>query len=168
MSWHWWWQHHTFWSRRILKGLEELTTWAYMCFKTAKSRTLVLEKVKVINKFHFTLGATQIPSVTKKPVKSLGNVFDYSMKDAAAIHATNLELAWLSMVDKTDLPGKFKAWVNQHAICQILFPILIYKVPNSTINGFQRRVSIFLQKWLSLTWRLSTLCGQQQDKALLQ
>lgn len=108
----------------------------------------MLEKVKVINKFHFTLGATQIPSVTEKPVKSLGNVFNYSMKDTAVIHATNLELAWLILVDKTDLP--------------------IYKVPNATINGFHRRVSIFLQKRLSLTWRLTALCGQQQDEALLQ
>lgn len=126
----------------------------------------MLEKLKVINKFHLTLGAIHIPSITEKPVKSLGNVFNYSMKDSAAIHATNLELAWLSMVDKTDLdrPGKFQAWVKQHAIYHILFPILIYKVPNSTINGSQRRVSIFLQKWFSLTWRMS----QQQDEALLQ
>lgn len=98
------------------KGLAELTTWAYMCSRQPKSRSVVLEKVKVINKFHFTFGANQIPSVTEKPVKSLGNVFKYSMKDAAAIHTTSLELAWLSMVDKTDLPGKFQACVNQHAI----------------------------------------------------
>ena len=64
--------------RWILKGLEELTTWARMTFKPAKSRSLVLKKGKVTTKFHFTLGSVQIPFITDKPVKSLGKVFDCS------------------------------------------------------------------------------------------
>jgi hypothetical protein len=50
--------------RWILKGLEEMTTWACMYFKPAKSRSLVLKKGKVTNKFRFTLGTTQIPSIS--------------------------------------------------------------------------------------------------------
>jgi len=104
-------------ARWILKGLEEITTWARMCFKPTKSRSLVLKKGKVSNKFRFTLGTTQVPSITEKPVKSLGKVFDCSLKDTAAICATNLELeGWLAAVDKSGLPGKFKAWIYQHGI----------------------------------------------------
>ena len=45
-------------SRWILQGLERLTTWAWMCFKLAKSRFLVLKRGKVIDQFHFPLGGT--------------------------------------------------------------------------------------------------------------
>lgn len=108
--------------RWILKGLEEMTS-----FKPAKSRSLVLKKEKVSSKFSFTLGMTQIPSITEKPVKSLGKVFGSSLKDTAAIHATNLELeGWLAAVDKSGQPSKFKAWIYQHGILpRILWPLLI-------------------------------------------
>lgn len=52
-------------SEWMLEGLEELMTWARMRFKTAKSRSLVLKKGKVTDKFHFMLGNTQIPSITE-------------------------------------------------------------------------------------------------------
>lgn len=70
----------------------------------------MLKKGKVTNRFHFTLGSTRIPSITEKPVKSLGKVFDCSLKDTAAIQTTNRELeAWLTTLDRSGLPGKFKA-----------------------------------------------------------
>lgn len=72
-------------SRWILKGLDELMTWACMSFKPAKSRSLVLKKGKVTDKFSFTLGNTQIPSIKEKPLRSLGKMFDYSLRDTAAI-----------------------------------------------------------------------------------
>ncbi|XP_038154112.1 uncharacterized protein LOC119791846 [Cyprinodon tularosa] len=146
-------------SRWILKGLEELTTWARMTFKPAKSRSLVLKRGKVINKFIFTLGGTQIPSITEKPMKSLGKVFNCSLRDTAAINATNQDLeAWLATVDKSGLPGKFKAWVYQHGILpRILWPLLVYEVPISTVEGFERRVSRFLRKWLGVPRSLSSI-----------
>ncbi|XP_067280778.1 uncharacterized protein [Pseudorasbora parva] len=154
--------------RWILKGLEEMTSWARMCFKPAKSRALVLKKGKVSNKFSFTLGKTQIPSITDKPVKSLGKVFDCSLKDTAAIHAPNIELeGWLAAVDKSGLPGKFKAWIYQHGILpRILWPLLIYEVPISTIEGFERRVSRFLRKWLGLPRSLSSIALYGQNNKL--
>ncbi|XP_053170226.1 uncharacterized protein LOC128354001 [Scomber japonicus] len=101
--------------RWILQGLEKLTTWARMRFKPEKSRSLVLKGGKVIDRFSFFLGDTQIPSVTEKPVKSLGKIFDCSLRDTASIRATNEQLdGWLKAVDKSGLPGKFKAWVYQH------------------------------------------------------
>ena len=43
-----------------------------MSFKPVKSRSLVLKKGKTFDKYHFTVGGTQIPSISEKPVKSLG------------------------------------------------------------------------------------------------
>ncbi|KAJ3610372.1 hypothetical protein NHX12_022464 [Muraenolepis orangiensis] len=67
--------------RWILKGLEELVEWARMRFKPAKSRSMVLRKGKVVDKFRFNIADTAIPSISEKPVKSLGKVFDCSLRD---------------------------------------------------------------------------------------
>lgn len=56
-----------------------------MSFKPAKSRSLVLKKGEVTDRFRFSLGAQQIPSVTEKPVKSLGKVFNCSLNDRESI-----------------------------------------------------------------------------------
>ena len=72
--------------------MERLTTWAL-----EKSRSLVLKRGKVLDRFHFDLGGTRLPSVTEKPLKSLGKTFDCSLKDAASIRATSEQLeSWLT------------------------------------------------------------------------
>jgi len=73
-------------NRWILNGLEEMITWARMTFK---SRSMVLKKGKITYKVRFTIGSTQIPSITEEPVKSLGKVFVCSLRDTASIRATN-------------------------------------------------------------------------------
>lgn len=49
---------------------QNLVTWARMSFKPAKSRSMLLNEGKVVDKFHFSL--FEILSITDKPVKSLG------------------------------------------------------------------------------------------------
>jgi len=99
-------------ARWILQGLERLMSWARMSFKPTKSRSLVLRKGKVTDKFRFRLREHQIPSVTERLVKSLGKVFNSSLNDRDPIKATSDDLeGWLRTVDKSGLPGKFKAWV---------------------------------------------------------
>ncbi|XP_028292553.1 uncharacterized protein LOC114455485 [Gouania willdenowi] len=145
--------------RWILSGLEELISWARMSFKPAKSRSLVLKKGKVTGKFSFSLGTTKIPSLTEKPGKSLGKVFNCSLRDADSTQSTNQELeTWLAAVDKSGLPGKFKAWIYQHGILpRILWPLLVYDFPISTVEGFEMRVSRFLRRWLGLPRSLSSI-----------
>ena len=102
----------------------------------AKSRSLVLKRGKMTDKFHFSLDGTQMPSLSEKPIKSLDKTFDHTFKDAASIKATNRELeAWLSPMDKLGLPGKFKAWIYQHSILpRILWSLLVYE-PNNSSRG---------------------------------
>lgn len=50
-----------------------------MSFKPAKSRSLVLKKGKVTDKLRFMLEGTTIPSISEKPVKNLGKLFDHSL-----------------------------------------------------------------------------------------
>ncbi|KAJ3601767.1 hypothetical protein NHX12_032733 [Muraenolepis orangiensis] len=128
--------------RWILKGLEELVEWARMRFKPAKSRSMV-RKGKVVDKFRFNIADTAIPSISEKPVKSLGKVFDCSLRDTTSIQSTCTELdGWLKSVDKSGLPGKLKAWVYQHGILpRILWPLLVYAVPISTVETLERRTA---------------------------
>ncbi len=104
-------------SRWIPQGLERLITWAKLSFKPSKSRSVVLKKGKVKDRFRFSISGTVMPTITGQPVKSLGKLFDSNLKDSAAIQKSNRELgAWLTKVDKFGLPGRFKARIYQHSI----------------------------------------------------
>lgn len=75
-----------------------------MSFKLYKSRVLVLKRGKVVDKLRFII--SDIISLSAKPVKSLGKLFDCSMKDTAAIHKTCGALeVWLTKIEKSGLPG---------------------------------------------------------------
>jgi len=68
-------------ARWILQGMERLMAWARMSLKPEKSRSLVLNKGKVTDKFIFRLGEHQMPSVIERPVKSLRKVFNSSLNN---------------------------------------------------------------------------------------
>ena len=102
----------------VSKGLRKLIVWGRMRFKPGKSRSLVLQKGKIKSAARFTIAGEFILTVTEKPVKSLGKWFDSSTKDQAAIKGIgggDLD-DWLRKKDKSGFPGKFKAWLYQHAI----------------------------------------------------
>ena len=144
--------------RWILQGLEKLIRWARMSFKPTKSRSMVLKRGKVVDKFRFLVDGTAIPSIAEKPVTSLGKTFDCSLRDTASIKATITKLeAWLSAVDKSGLPGRFKAWLYQHGILpRILWPLLVYEVTMSTVETLERKISSYLRRWLGLPRSLTS------------
>ncbi|KAL7841251.1 hypothetical protein SRHO_G00249420 [Serrasalmus rhombeus] len=112
-----------------------------MRFKPVKSRSMVLRKGKVLDNFCFGIAGTAIPTITEKPVKSLGKVFDSSLRDSTSIQSTCAELdGWLKSLDKSSLPGKFKAWFYQHGVLpRILWPpVLIYADPISAVETLER------------------------------
>ncbi|XP_024141063.1 uncharacterized protein LOC112154399 [Oryzias melastigma] len=145
--------------RWLLQGLERLISWARMSFKPAKSRSLVLKKGRVADNFRFTIGGTPIPTVTENPVKSLGKVFNSSLRDTIALQQTREDLTtWLVAIDKSGLPGKFKTWMYQHGVLpRLLWPLLIYEVPMSTVETLERTISQFLRRWLGLPRSLSSI-----------
>ncbi|KAK0142515.1 hypothetical protein N1851_019559 [Merluccius polli] len=62
--------------------------------------------------------------------------------------------AWLSKVDKTGLPGRFKAWIYQHSILpRILWLLLVYAVPTTPVGAL--KIS-YLRRWLGLPRSLSS------------
>lgn len=100
----------------ILKGLEKIMERVQMHFKYSQIKILGTEErkgggqVSVLHHRHSHY-------ISKKPVKNLCNVFDSSLKDSSSIQSTCAKLDdWLKSVDKSGLPGKFKAWVYQDGI----------------------------------------------------
>ena len=61
------------------------------------------------DKFQFNIAGTTIPTITEQPVKSLGKVFDITLRDTTSIQSTCSELdGWLKSVDKFGLSGKLQ------------------------------------------------------------
>ena len=70
---------------------------------------------------------------------------------------------WLKSVDKSGLPGKFKAWVYQHSILpRILWPLLVVV----TVEILERSVSNHLRRWLGLPKSLSNIALYRNSNKL--
>ena len=103
--------------RWLLSGLERQIKWARMNFKPTKCRSVVIKNGKVIDKFRFMIEGRVIPSLSEKPVKSLGKSFYSSLKDTPAIDEARRDFElWMKRLDTSGLPGRFKAWLYHHAV----------------------------------------------------
>ncbi|KAJ3580728.1 hypothetical protein NHX12_034216 [Muraenolepis orangiensis] len=144
------------------RGLEELVEWARMRFKPAKSRSMVLRKGKVVDKFRFNIADTAIPSISEKPVKSLGNVFDCSLRDTTSIQLTCTELdGWLKSVDKS--LDKLYNFAECAGLQLILGLNALHRNPDNSWNSSS---SLSLLKYsagkkYNISWELGN--GEQPD-----
>ena len=54
-------------------------------------------------------------------------------------------------IDKTGLPGKFKAWIYQHGLLpRIAWPLLLYEITVTTVEKLERTINKHLRKWLGV------------------
>lgn len=145
--------------RWILKPLEKVVEWAWMRFRPAKLRSMVLRKGRVEDKIRFNIAGAAIPTIIEQLVKNLVKVFDSTLRDTTSFQSTCSVLdGWLKSLDKYGLPGKFKAWIYQHGILpRILWPLLVYTVPITTVESLERKVSSHLRRWLGLPKSLSSI-----------
>lgn len=52
---------------------------------------------------------------------------------------------------------RFKWWIYQHDILsKIIWPLLVYEVPITSVELMERKVSSYLRRWLGLPRSLST------------
>merc|ERR1712237_256967 len=124
-------------ARKILTRLQQVIEWAGMKFKPQKSRSLSLHKGKVKPEVSFSVAGEAIPTVSQQPVKSLGRMYDASLKDTGRARETrdNTKSA-LEKNDKCALQGKFKVWIFQHVLLpKLLWLLLIYDICTSTVEG---------------------------------
>ena len=136
--------------------LEKLIVWVRMKFKPAKLRLFVMKRMA--DNFRFSLSSTMIPTLSECPVKTLGKIFNITLSDTNAVWALvgDLEL-WLARVDKSGLPGHFKAWVYQHAVLpRILWLLFVYDSPMTIVEDMERKINRYLWRWLGFPRSLSS------------
>jgi len=105
----------------MLTALTDVASWARMKFKAVKSRSLIIKKGKTTDRFVLRVQNEEITSITKNPIKSLGKWFDASLADKDNVKKLENQVEdGLKKIDRNNLPGKFKAWLYQHALLPML------------------------------------------------
>lgn len=70
-------------------------------------------------------------------------------------------------MDKSGLPGRFRAWVHQHVILpMILWLLKVYELPLTTAECMEKRISSYLQKWLGLPHSLCSVAHYGSSNTL--
>ena len=156
-------------TRKLLSLMDELITWCRMKFKPPKSRSLSLRKGKLDQNINFEIGGQRIPTVSEKPVKSLGRWYDESLKDTNQVKETSKTLEeGLHKIDHCPLQGKYKVWCLQHVfIPMLLWPLLVYEFATSAVDKMEAKINKFTRKWLGLPPGLSDValyCRQAKLK----
>ena len=124
------------------------STWARMKFKPAKSRCLVIKKGKVTQRFTLKIQGEQIPSIVNNPIKCLGKWYDDTLKDVNNSRRLERDTTEkLVNIDKTGLPGKFKAWIFQHGLLpRIIWPLMLYDIALTIVEGMERKINHYLRQ----------------------
>ncbi|XP_052251742.1 uncharacterized protein LOC127858578 [Dreissena polymorpha] len=139
-------------ARWVLAALDETVTWARKEFKPGMLRSLVVRKGKVTSQFKLCIRGEEIPSLEDKPIKCLGKWFNSSLRDTNCQDMLRQQVAeGLQRIDKSELPGKFKAWVFQHGLLpRLMWPLMVNDVPISTVEKLEQMISKHLRKFLGL------------------
>lgn len=105
------------------------------------------------NHYRFKIGKDVIPTVLEKPVKSLGRWYRAELNDKAIVKGTlDQEEEWLKVLEKSGLPGKYKAWSFQHGILP-----KAYEVPLTTVEALEMEINNFLRRWRAVPKRFGSI-----------
>ncbi|KAL4234862.1 hypothetical protein ACF0H5_006504 [Mactra antiquata] len=139
-------------ARWMLTALTDVALWSRMKFKAAKSTSLIIKKGKTTDRFTLPVHNEEIPSITKSPIKCLGKWFDASLQDRDNVKRLVAQVKdGLKKIECSNLPGKYKAWLYQHALLpRLIWPMMLYEVPSLTIESLERITSSHLRKWLGV------------------
>ncbi|XP_069134387.1 uncharacterized protein [Argopecten irradians] len=140
-------------ARWILTVLEDTVSWARMKFKAVKFRCLILKKGRVTRKFYLFIQGKEIPSIVgNHPIKCLGKWYDDSLNDSNNnSKVEQLVCEGLRNIDKTGLPENFKVWIFQQGLLRRLsWPLMLYEISVSTVDGLERIISKHLRRWLGV------------------
>ncbi|XP_058852600.1 uncharacterized protein LOC131699533, partial [Acipenser ruthenus] len=143
-------------TNRLLGKLTNNIEWARMQFKPTKSRSISIIKGKVVDKTFFINGEA-IPTVSEKPVKSLGRWYDGDLKDTVRVGEVRQQaVEGLKSIDSCALPGKLKLWCFQFGLLpRLLWPLTVYEVSLTTVEKLEALISSYIRKWLGVPRCLS-------------
>lgn len=146
------------WTRRLLEKLQHNIEWAWMKIKPSKSRSISIIKGRLSDHRIF-IGEEPIPTVMKKPIKSLGRWYDATLKDTKQVDQLRRDtFDGLERIDKSLLPGRLKLWCYQFGLLPwLMWPLTIYEVPVSKVEKLERMISSFIKKLLGIPRCMSNI-----------
>ena len=125
----------------MLAALTDIDSWGWMKFKAVKSRSLVIKKRQTTERFKLYVQNEEIPSIVASPIKFLGKWFDASRHDRDNVRKLEGQVE----------DGKFIVWLYQHALLpRLIWPLMLYVVPNTTVEALEKITSRHLRKWLGV------------------
>ena len=136
-------------------------------FKAKKCRRLALENGKQ-SKQEFKIAGEMNPIIEKEPVKSLGRWYEGTLTDKSREVAIMKQAEdGLMAIDKTRLPGKYKIWCLQFALYpRLSWPLMMYEVALSRVDLIQKRINVYIRKWLGLPRMLNSPALYRRKGAL--
>ena len=146
-------------TKHLLSKLVGKLEWAELYVKPEKCRSLVIKKGKV-SQMTPSIGGNPITSITEKPIKYLGKLYNRALNDWEQAEEVLKETKQgLEKFGETKLPGRYKDWMVQHMLLpRLMWPLTIYNFPESRVDEIQRLIMARLKKWLGLPKSLSTAC----------
>lgn len=114
-------------TRRLLEKLQENISGARMKFKPSKSRSISIVKGKLTEQ-RFYINQEPIPTVSEKPINSLGRWYNSKLKDSDQIHKLRQgHNKDLETINKSMLPSKLKIWCMEFGLLPcIMWPLTMY------------------------------------------
>ena len=146
-------------TKYLLDNLVSTLKWAGLSIKPEKSRSLVIIEGKVSDKTP-SIEGVPITSITEKPIKYLGKLYNKTLNEQEQAKEVLVDLKQgLKKIERTRIPGRYKAWTFQHMLLpRIMWPLTIYNIPESKVEEMQAQITGHLKKWLGLPRSLSTAC----------
>jgi len=140
---------------KLLRRLEELIGWVRMQFKPRKCRALVLRKGKIVSdsfEIGDGVGVMLMPSVLEKPVKCLGRLYTAALSDSERKVEVRKDIEdGLRVISDCKLQGTLKCWMYQFGLLpRIMWPMIMYEIPMTAVEEFERLISKHLRRWLCL------------------
>ena len=104
--------------------------WDRMSFRASKSRSIVIDKSKVIDISPFSFKGEIIPSIHANPVRFLGRTIDFTVSDKHSVEKFVTEvLSGFKLIDKSSHKGIHKVWILQNMLIpRLCWPFLIYEI----------------------------------------
>jgi len=123
-----------------------------MRFNPRKSRSLVNKKGKVTEQFQLKIQNEEIPTTVNNPINCLGKWIDSSLNDTNSIkRLQNQVQESLMKINKTGLPGKFKARMYQHGLLpRLTWPLTFYEVTTTPVEALEKKINKSLRRWLGV------------------
>ena len=145
-------------TRRLLRKLHENIRRARMLIKSSKSRSISIVKGKLVNQ-KFFIENEPIPTVTEKPIKSLGRWYSSKLRDSEqTIKLKQVLMEGLECIDRTALLGKHKIWCLQFGLLpRLLWPLTVYEISLTKAESLEKIINNYVRKWLGVPRCLSSV-----------